>query len=214
MPIFPDNEQYADALEQAAIRLRQTDAIGFAAQELAEQRRLQIASSEAELTSASAELSATRIVLADLREKLQQAQQWWFAPLREELAHEEYTTPVSAKNAVECLRLLRVPTLEPANEIPAARLRVQLSPMRVRLKSQPAEVQAFWNATLDDVTQFTSITMNDPLTRSLLDAAQQLGLLTAEEVAALGTLPQSPLERLGLAQVVTAPAHIVQAMGW
>lgn len=138
----------------------------------------------------------------------------WMPTIREELSKPEYDHVVKAQDAAECLRLLRVPALTPANEIPAARLRVQLSPLRARLKGMPEEVQSFWNATLDDITAFTSISMDDPLTRSLLDAAQQLGLLTAEEVASLGMLPISPMESLGLTQVVTSSTHITQAMGW
>lgn len=216
--VFPDVENHIANLEQAAIRLRLTNQIGGQAQarveelraELAEMNRLNQNLIDAR-NALRAELETAQAELATEREN---ATRWWFDAVRGELAHAEYSDAVRAKDAVECLRLLRVPVLTPANEIPAARLRVQLSPMRSRLKEKPAEVQAFWTATLDDITEFTSISMNDPLTRSLLDAAQQLGLLTGEEIASLGMLPVSPLESLGLVQVVTAPAHVSQAMGW
>ena len=216
--VFPDNEQFAANLEATAKRLRQTDQIGGQAQVRAEQLRIELAEMtefaqarvdernalRAELETAQAELAAAR----------DNATRWWFDAVRGELSHDEYKSAVEVKDASECLRLLRVPVLTPAKEIPAARLRVQLSPLRARLKGMPEEVQSFWNATLDDITAFTSISMDDPLTRSLFDAAHQLGLLTSEEITALEKLPVSPLDRLGITQVVTSPTHITQAMGW
>jgi hypothetical protein len=212
--VFPDIENHVAALEAAAIRLRQTNQIGGQAQERAEQLRVQLVDASNQIDALRIQVKTLETQLESAQTALAAAQQWWFDPLRAELANAEYANAVAAKDAVAVFAILTTPVLTPVKEVPAARLNAQLATMRAKLKTLAAEAQEYWAGVLASVPAFTTITMDDPLTVELLEGAQSLGLLTAEERSKLGKLPVSPLDRLGIAAVVTAPAHVAQAMGW
>ncbi len=139
----------------------------------------------------------------------------WMPALRAELEKPEYAAAAAAKDSSAVFALLQVPTPAPVKELAPPRLKMMLLPMMRRLKKlEDADDREEWLTILEGITSFTSISLDDPLTQRLLDRAVDANLLLPQERLELGYLPQSALERLGCADIVTHPEHIALAMGW
>jgi len=136
----------------------------------------------------------------------------WLSTIRDELAQPDYAEAVASKDAKECLRLLRLPEdTEELDPVPIEHVRGALSEIQFAAAIQGNDdwlsIAFGQTAILSGVTSIP----RDRITK-IQDAAIAAGLLSAD--SAIGVVSPSAIDRLGIASVVTAPAHIAQAMGW
>lgn len=136
----------------------------------------------------------------------------WVHTIREELSKPEYADAVAAQDAAECLRLLRVPG-EPAlvDPVPIEHVRAALSEIQfaaVLSGSVP------WQTIVAGQTAILAGVTSIPRDRiqAIQKAASEAKMLPTNYQ--IGEMEASPLDRLGIASVVTKPAHIALAMGW
>lgn len=142
--------------------------------------------------------------------------QWWMRALRQEAANSRYATAVAAKDAAGLLALLRTPHVTYPDPAPVAAVMGDLSELGAVIDLSPAvteEIRTKWDRVITRQTTFAakvSVIPRDKLTGLAL-AARADGLVPAAWEP--GSVEQSRLEELGLAGVVTAPAHVARAMG-
>jgi hypothetical protein len=136
----------------------------------------------------------------------------WLALVREELEGEAYSQAVANRDAVECLRLLRVPgsavLLDP---IPVEHVRAVLSAIS---PTAAMTANAGWLKIVDQQTALLIGVVEVPRARvePLRQAAVASGVLAADYQ--IGAVAMSAMDRLKCADIVASPAHIVQAMRW
>lgn len=155
------------------------------------------------------QIRAMAAYIADLEARLLAP---WVPTIRDELAQQQYAKAVAVEDAAECLRLLSMPG-EPilVDPVPIEHVRAALSEIQfaaVLSGSVP------WQTIVSGQTAILAGVTSIPRARiqAIQKAASEAKMLPPNYQ--IGEMEDSPLDRLGIVEVVTAPAHIMMAMGW
>jgi hypothetical protein len=172
----------------------------------------------AQLRAVAGERDAALAQVRDLQE-------WWFAPIRSELGGSVYAQAVAAQDTAAVFAVFALLTAKSEqsmpDEIPVDTIRRELSGLAARVELLPSsetyteQVRDQWRRVVAAQTTIVgqvAVSVPRSSVTGLVAAATAVGLFPPGYQ--FGVVTRSALDRLGLAEVVTAPAHVARAMGW